>query len=116
MIVTIQSEVEIICAFFLNYVKLYLGFYDLNWGGVRRGGRQNGGGDQCGSGFCGRRRFAVYYDDRCDGIVGRADGDRAEVGADREADAWDTAFYQIPVPADSGGTSGQGVYCYESDC
>lgn len=45
MIVTIQSEVEIICAFFLNYVKLYLGFYDLNWGGVWRGGRQNGGGD-----------------------------------------------------------------------
>ena len=100
---------------FLIYVELYLGFYDFDWSGIWGDSREDGGSDQCRSGFRRRRSIIVYYDDRCDGFVGGTYGDRTEVRPDRETDPRDTAFYQISVSADSRGTSGQGVYRDESD-
>ena len=100
---------------FLIYAELYLGFYDLDRSGVWGDSREDGGSDQCRSGFRRRRSIIVYYDDRCDGFVGGTYGDRTEVRPDRETDPRDTAFYQISVSADSRGTSGQGVYRDESD-
>ena len=100
---------------FLVYAELYLGFYDLDRSGVWGDSREDGGSDQCRSGFRRRRSIIVYYDDRCDGFVGGTYGDCTEVRPDRETDPRDTAFYQISVSADSRGTSGQGVYRDEPD-
>ena len=75
------------------YVELYLGFNDLNWGYIRSYDRKDGGCHECCVGLRGGCGVAVYYDDRCDGALGRADGDRTEVGADCKADAGNTAFY-----------------------
>ena len=100
---------------FLNDVELYLGFYDPDWRGVWSDNRKDGGGDQCSVGFCRGRSIAVYYDDRCDGIVGGTYGDCAEVRLDRETDAGDTAIYTVSVSADTRGTSGQRIYCDQFD-
>ena len=67
---------------FLIYAELYLGFYDFDWSGVWGDSRENGGSDQCRSGFRRRRSIIVYYDDRCDGFVGGTYGDRTEVRLD----------------------------------
>ena len=86
---------------FYSYVELYLGIYDLDRSCVWGNHRKDGGRNQCGTGFCGGCGILVYYNDRCDGVVGRADGDCAEVRADREDDKRDTAFYPVPVSGNS---------------
>ena len=96
---------------FLVYVKLYLGIYDLDRGRVWRDYWKNGGSDKRGTGFCGRCSFTLYYNDRCDGIMGRFDGDCTKVGTHCKIDTWNTTLYSISVSADSGGASGKGIYC-----
>ena len=111
MSAAIPTKAVIMYVFCQRYAELYLGFYDHDRSGVWRGGRKNGRGDQCGAGFCRGCSIALHYDDRCDGVVGWTDGDCTEVRADRQIDTGDTAFYQVSLPTDSGGTSGQRVYC-----
>lgn len=99
----------------LIYVKLYLGFYDLDRRHIRRHNRKDGGCHERCAGLCGGCGFSVYYDDRCDGALGGTYGDRAEIRSDCETDAGDTAVYQLPVSTDPEGASREGVYLYESD-
>ena len=58
----------------------------------------------------------MYYDDRCHGIMGGADADRAEIRSDCQTDKRDFSFYFISFSEDSKEPSGAGIYLYESDC
>ena len=67
---------------FFAYVELYLGIYDFDRRCIRSDSGKDGGRDQCGAGFCGGCGIPVYHNDRRDGIVGRVDGNCAEVRVD----------------------------------
>lgn len=100
---------------FYSYAELYLGIYDLDRSCVRGNHGKDGRRDQCCTGFRGGCGILVHYDDRCDGFVGRVDGDRAEVRTDCKDDERDTAFHKVPVSKNPGRASGEGVYRDESD-
>ena len=90
--------------------------YDFNWGNIWSHDRQNGGCHQRSAGFCGGCGVTVYYNDWCDGAVGRSDGDCAEIRVDCQDDQGNTAFYQFSVSKDSQRASCQGIYFYQFDC
>ncbi len=97
-------------------VKLYLGFYDYDRSDLWSDDGEYEGGEQCGAGFRRRGGFLVHYDDGRDGVVGGADGDRPDFGADRETDKGDSAVCFFHVSRNSEGACGEGVYFYEYYC
>lgn len=79
--------------FLCAYAELYLGVYDIGRGHIRSDNRKDGGYYECGVGFCRGCGVFVHHHDWSDGVVGRADGDCAEVRVDCKADQRDTAVH-----------------------
>lgn len=97
-------------------VKLYLGIYDSYRRRVRRAYRKYGGGVEGGAGLCGRGGYFVRHHDWRDGLVGRFNGNRAEIRFNRQNDKRNFAFYLVSFSENSKEPSGAGIYFHQFDC